>query len=606
MRIKFNGKNTSVVNDVHYPRSVYGSEVDSNPEQVEAEYKSLFDLAPNGIITVDLKGYVRSCNKAFTKLAGYSKEEIVGKHFSKLPTLRAKDIPQYVKIFTSIVTGKTLEPFDFKWIRGDGAERLGEIQVALVKVNGHYQGMMAVLWDITERDKTTKALRDSEENLKRYLDSAPDAIYISDMKGTLLYGNKKAEVITGYQREELIGKNFMNLNLLPPKSLAKTVKLLATGTMGISTGPDELEIRKKDGSLIPVEVSSTPIKEKGKFVAIGFVRDISDRIQTKKKLQESEESYRLLVENANEAIIVVQDGMFKFANAKASELSSYPINELLTKPVIELIFPDDKEMVAGYHNDRIEGKSVPKIYSFRLVRKDNTITWAEVNGVLITWEGKPASLNFINDITERKRFEEDREALLEKLRGTVESTINAIATLVEKRDPITAGHQRRVAKLTAAIAEELGLPEEQIVTLKVAGLLHDIGKVEIPSQILNKSSRLSDAEYKMVQYHVEAGYDILKTLELPWDICLAVFQHHERMNGSGYPKGISGEDICLGARILSVAEVVEAMSSIRPYRPSLGMNKTLEEISLNKGDLFDADVVDACLRLFNEKRFVFE
>lgn len=163
-----------------------------------------------------------------------------------------------------------------------------------------------------------------------------------------------------------------------------------------------------------------------------------------------------------------------------------------------------------------------------------------------------------------------------------------------------------MAKLTAAIAEELGLPEEQIVTLKVAGLLHDIGKVEIPSQILNKSSRLSDAEYKMVQYHVEAGYDILKTLELPWDICLAVFQHHERMNGSGYPKGISGEDICLGARILSVAEVVEAMSSIRPYRPSLGMNKTLEEISLNKGDLFDADVVDACLRLFNEKRFVFE
>ena len=225
---------------------------------------------------------------------------------------------------------------------------------------------------------------------------------------------------------------------------------------------------------------------------------------------------------------------------------------------------------------------------------------------MITWEGKPASLNFINDITERKRFEEDREELLGKLRGTVESTINAMATLVEKRDPVTAGHQRRVAKLASAIATELGLPEEQIETVKVAGLLHDIGKIEIPSQILNKSSELSDAEYKMVQFHVEAGYDILKTLELPWDICPLVLQHHERMNGSGYPKGLSGEDICMGARILSVAEVVEAMSSIRPYRPSCGIKKALDEISKNKGNFFDADVADTCIRLFNEKEFVFE
>jgi putative nucleotidyltransferase with HDIG domain len=206
----------------------------------------------------------------------------------------------------------------------------------------------------------------------------------------------------------------------------------------------------------------------------------------------------------------------------------------------------------------------------------------------------------------RLQTEEELKLSYEKLQKAIKSTIQAIALILEKRDPYTAGHQKRMTKLACAIAEEISLPKDKIEGLYIAGIIHDIGKINVPTEILSKPGRLSEIEFSLIKTHPQVGSDILKEMELPGEVSSIVLQHHERMDGSGYPSGLSGEAILLEARILAVADVVEAMASHRPYRPALGLDKALEEITKNKGKLYDPEVVDDCLKLFKEKGFKFE
>jgi putative nucleotidyltransferase with HDIG domain len=208
-----------------------------------------------------------------------------------------------------------------------------------------------------------------------------------------------------------------------------------------------------------------------------------------------------------------------------------------------------------------------------------------------------------NEIENRKKMQQELQQSYENLKRAMHSTIQAITLTVEKRDPYTSGHQLRVAVLAKAIAEELDLPASQIESIYMAASIHDIGKISLPAEILVKPIPLSDLEMSLIQAHAQAGYDILNGIDFPWAIADIVVQHHERMDGSGYPQGLAGEDILLEARIICVADVVETMASHRPYRPSIGVDKALEEISENKGILYDPGVVDACLALFREKNF---
>jgi len=192
------------------------------------------------------------------------------------------------------------------------------------------------------------------------------------------------------------------------------------------------------------------------------------------------------------------------------------------------------------------------------------------------------------------------------LRRALTGTVKALALVEEERDPYTVGHQRRVARLAVAIGTEMGLESEQVQAIRMAGLIHDIGKVSVPAEILNKPGRLSDAEFRLIRGHAETGYQILKTIEFPWPLADIVRQHHERLDGSGYPLGLSKEDIRPEARVLAVADVVEAMSSDRPYRASLGIEPALKEIDANRGNHFEDQIVDACLKLFREENFSFE
>jgi len=194
-----------------------------------------------------------------------------------------------------------------------------------------------------------------------------------------------------------------------------------------------------------------------------------------------------------------------------------------------------------------------------------------------------------------------------KLQRALEGTVHTLVAAIELKDPYTAGHQRRVTQLACAIAREMGLAEEQIEGIRMAGLVHDIGKMTIPAEILSNPGRLNDLQYGLIRAHPQVGHDILRqAIEFPWPLAGIVLQHHERMDGSGYPAGLSGEEIMLEARVLAVADVVEAMASHRPYRPARGVDMALEEISKNRGILYDPEVVDACLQLFTEKGFEFE
>lgn len=209
------------------------------------------------------------------------------------------------------------------------------------------------------------------------------------------------------------------------------------------------------------------------------------------------------------------------------------------------------------------------------------------------------------EIENRKHVQAELEQSLQNLKKGMDSTIQAIARTVEKRDPYTSGHQMRVAALARAIAGTIGLSEDRVEGAYMAASLHDIGKIALPAEILSKPTPLSEIEMSLIQAHAQAGYDILKGIEFPWPLADVIIQHHERLDGSGYPGGLAGDDISIEARIIGVADVVETMASHRPYRPSMGIDKALEEITQNSGTLYDADVVAACLKIFNEQNFEF-
>ncbi len=218
---------------------------------------------------------------------------------------------------------------------------------------------------------------------------------------------------------------------------------------------------------------------------------------------------------------------------------------------------------------------------------------------------------------ERKRHFQELEELVEqrteelrerekRLRKALEGIIQAMAVAVETRDPYTAGHQQRVANLALAIGQEMKLPGNSLEAIYMAGVVHDVGKISVPAEILSKPTRLTDLEFALIKTHAQTGHDILNNVDFPWPIARIVLQHHEKLDGSGYPNGAKGGEILAEARILTVADVVEAMASHRPYRPALGISVALEEISRNQGTLYDAEAAEACLRLFEEGRFSFE
>ncbi|OGN95914.1 MAG: hypothetical protein A2Z77_04135 [Chloroflexi bacterium RBG_13_51_36] len=331
---------------------------------------------------------------------------------------------------------------------------------------------------------------------------------------------------------------------------------------------------------------------------------------------DSEERYRLITERAADAMWTVDMDMRPtYISPSITPLLGYSVQEAMAKSMQEIFTAASFKLATKLLKEEIGRESRgqkdlarARTLEVELIRKDGSLVPVEVKYTFLhDAQARPVEILAIaRDISERKKAQEEARQSIEKLIRAMEHAIQAMTIVVEMRDPHTAGHQQRATQLACAIAREIGLSEEQISGLRLAGLIHDIGKVRVPAEILMNPDGLSEPEFMMIKAHPRLGYEILKTIDFPWPVAQIVLQHHERMDGSGYPSGLSGEDIVMEARILAVADVVDAMASHRPYRPALGMSKALDEISQNRGVLYDSRVVDACLTLFRDKNFDFE
>jgi PAS domain S-box-containing protein len=333
-------------------------------------------------------------------------------------------------------------------------------------------------------------------------------------------------------------------------------------------------------------------------------------------IAESERQYRLIAENVTD-VIWTMDMNFRYTyfSPSVEKLRGFSVEEAVSQKMEDVLTPLSMKLVKDVMAKDLESEKMKAIdpaatraLELEVFRRDGSTIWTEASvSFLRDLDGEVIGiLGVTRDITERKESENKIKQTLVNLKKSVEGTIQALTLAVETRDPYTAGHQKRVVQLAAAIAVEMGFPEDQVEGIRLAGGIHDLGKISVPADILSKPGRLSNVEYSLIKIHPEAGYNILKDIEFPWPIAQIVYQHHERIDGSGYPLRLKDGEILIEARIMAVADVVESMISHRPYRPALGIDAALDEISKNRGVLYDPQAVDACLLLFQKKGFSFE
>jgi PAS domain S-box-containing protein len=326
--------------------------------------------------------------------------------------------------------------------------------------------------------------------------------------------------------------------------------------------------------------------------------------RAEKALRAAEEQFRGLVEQSIAGIYIIQDGKLIYVNPRCAEiLGQGSTDELISSDPLRWVAESDRGKVAENMRRLLGGEAQSIAMDFGVLRRDGVVIQVGANAARATHEGRPAIIGLLQDISEKKRAEEQIQHYTQQLETAFMSTVEVTTNLSEMRDAYTAGHARRVGEIAVAIGAELGFDARRQEGLRVAGYLHDIGKISVPTEILCKPGKLNLIEFQLIQGHAQASYDVLKGVEFPWPVAEVARQHHERIDGSGYPQGLKGEAILLEARIMAVADVVEAMSSHRPYRSGLGIEKALAEIERGSGIIYDAQVAAACLKLFREQGF---
>lgn len=366
----------------------------------------------------------------------------------------------------------------------------------------------------------------------------------------------------------------------------------------------ELTLRCKDGSR---RIARGTMTVSGDDVIVAWT-DLTEIRRNEQALRDSEQRFRSMVEQTISGIFVRRERHFIYVNPRFAEIMGYPTHELIGQDTLRIVVLDETQHTESGLLERQtqvdDGTLASDSTSVPVRRKDGRVIELGLHAKRIVWDdGLPATIVMAQDITDRKHAEDQIASYVHQLEAAMQGTLLAVSNMVEMRDPYTAGHERRVGLIAAAIAREMGWDEARCRDLEMIGLVHDIGKIAVPSEILTKPSRLSKLEMDLMKGHAQAGYDILKDVPFRTPVAEIIRQHHERLDGSGYPRGLKGDEILPEARVLAVADVLESMSSHRPYRPAVGIDAALAELMNNQGTLFDPEVVGAAVRLVRERSY---
>jgi len=480
----------------------------------------------------------------------------------------------------------------------------------------HLSRLPVVIKHVLHEEQEIIKRKQVEDKLKLFralLDQSDDAIEIIDpATSRFIDVNEGACRELGYSREELLSMRIHDIDpefAHDPEKIRKLVE---------KSGQARVETihRRKDGSILPVEVNLKRITL-DKTYGLAITRDITERKQAE------QERLKLLLDSKRKAsqletifstqkdVILLYDLDMKVSRSTPQFKKEYgfdPVGSHVSDIIRSVSCRDLDDSPVEFNETQptpcaLRGEEVVGT-PFKVTRSGGAEAIVEVYARPFYVDGEiHGAVTVWRDITELKKAADDIAAYAGQLEGAMRGTLLAISNMVEARDPYTAGHERRVGIIAADIAREMGWSEQKCKELELIGLVHDIGKIGMPAEILSKPSKLSVLEYEIVKAHAEKGYEILKGVEFPMPVAEIIRQHHERMNGSGYPQNLKGDQILPEARILAVADVLESMASHRPYRPALGMDAALDELMKNRGTLYDPDVVDALLRLVQEKGY---
>ena len=626
----WSARGTALRDDRGEPYKMIGSITDITDRKLseemlresEEKYRLSFENVADVIFVIDTNLNLLNMSPSVERILGYKPQDFIGRSATALAHIfTPESFEQAITDISLILKGETITGQNYRFIAKDGTIKIGEVSGSPVMRDDKIIGMISVARDITDRKQAEEKLRESEEKFRWVLDNMADVITVMDMNLRFTYVSPSIMRMRGYTAEEATAQTFEQI--MTPESLQisaevfeEEMKLEASG----KADPGririvELEQYRKDGSIVCMENSLSFIRDAAQKPVgiISVSRDITERNRVEKALRESEERYRLITENTADTIAVFDLNLNPtYISPSILKLRGYPVQEAMTQTLDQTLTPDSLQQASKMLADQMaldsSGTADPArtaLIDLEEYCKDGSTIWVELAASFLRDNNfKPTGiLTVTRDITERRRAESELQQTLDSLRKSVSATIQVMVSAVEMRDPYTAGHQIRTADLARAIATEMGLPKDKIDGIRMAGSIHDIGKISIPAEILSKPTKLTNNEFSLIKEHSHSGYEMLKNVESPWPLAQIVYQHHERMDGSGYPRNLKGDEIIMEARILAVSDVVEAMASHRPYRPGLGIDAALAEIEKNKGTHYDNTVADACLRLFREKGY---
>ncbi len=567
----------------------------------ELLYRTLMEKSSEILMLLDAKHRRTYVSPNITKILGYTVDEFLTGDRADFTHPDSVFAVESARSWSLQHPGKPVT-FTARNRHKDGSWRWFEVTASNMLKEPNVNAMVLNLHDINERKEAEEALGASQRQLsepmeftqKVYWEFDPVAeTFILNDPFYALYGTT-AEREGGYRmKRDEYANRFVHMEDLP----------IFYGHMKSNKAITDSEHRiiRDDGEVRHILVQMRVVHDAhGSITRIfGANQDITDRKRMEEKLRETEERFGLFMEYNPVYVFFKDENMRTLQLSKNFEdMLERPLSDLIGKTAYDL-FPHDLAELMIKNDLKVLNEN--KVVEFEEDRDGRHYTTVEFP---IIREKKPPLLaGFTIDVTEQEHSKLAIAESMEKLRTLMGSVINVVIMAVEVRDPYTAGHQKRVSVLARAIATEMKLPPEQTDGIRMAGSIHDLGKISIPAEILSSPRKLSDIEFSLIKTHPQVGFSILKDIDFPWHIADIVLQHHERLDGSGYPDGLKNGDILLEARIITIADVVEAVASHRPYRPALGIDIALAEIDRNKGVLYDPEATDACLRLFREKGF---